>query len=57
MVPAATESWRESIVRPMPYAVSPPFSQLTHLSREAHAGQAGLCGRKLSAEQSMRSLG
>ena len=35
MVPAATESWRESIVRPMPYAVSPPFSQLTHLSREA----------------------
>ena len=35
VVPAATESWQESIVRPMLYAVSPPFSQLTYLSREA----------------------
>jgi hypothetical protein len=35
VVPAGTESWRESIVRPMLYAVSPPFSQLTQLSREA----------------------
>lgn len=37
VVPAATESWQESIVRPMLYAVSPPFSQLAHLSREAPA--------------------
>jgi hypothetical protein len=35
VVPTATQSWRESILGPMPYAVSPPFSQLTHLSREA----------------------
>ena len=34
VVPAGTESWRESIVRPMPYAVSPPFSELARLSRE-----------------------
>ncbi len=34
VVPAATESWLESIAAPMPYGVSPPFSQLTHLSRE-----------------------
>jgi len=33
VVPAATESWRESIVRPIPYAVSPPFSVLVELLR------------------------
>jgi hypothetical protein len=37
VVPVATGSWRESIVQPMPYAVSPPFSQLTQLSREVPA--------------------
>lgn len=37
VVPAANESWRESIVAPIPYAVSPPFSQLAHLSREVPA--------------------
>jgi len=37
VVPAGTESWRESIVAPVPYAVSPPFSQLAHLSREVPA--------------------
>ncbi len=34
LVPAGSESWRESIVWPMPYAVSPPFSELAHLIRE-----------------------
>jgi hypothetical protein len=34
VVPASNESWRESIVRPIPYAVSPPFSELAALSRE-----------------------
>jgi len=34
LVRAGTESWRESIVWPMPYAVSPPFSELAHLIRE-----------------------
>jgi hypothetical protein len=31
VVPAGTESWRESIVRPIPYAVSPPLSVLVEL--------------------------
>lgn len=34
VVPANSPSWRESIVWPMPYAVSPPFSELAELSRE-----------------------
>jgi hypothetical protein len=34
VVPAGSESWRESIVRPIPYAVSPAFSELAALSRE-----------------------
>jgi len=35
VVPAGTESWRESIVQPIPYAVSPPFLELANLSQEA----------------------
>jgi hypothetical protein len=34
LVPAGSEAWRESIVWPMSYAVSPPFSELAHLIRE-----------------------
>ena len=37
VVPSGTETWRESILAPVPYAVSPPFSQLSHLSRETPA--------------------
>jgi hypothetical protein len=33
VVPAANDSWRESIVRPIPYAVVPPFTELAELSR------------------------
>jgi hypothetical protein len=33
VVPAAGEAWRESIVSPIPYAVSPPFSNLAQLAR------------------------
>jgi hypothetical protein len=29
-----SEGWRESIVQPLPYAVSPPLSELAQLSRE-----------------------
>lgn len=32
VVPAGTESWRESIMQPMPYAVSPLFCELADLS-------------------------
>ena len=34
VVPAATGAWKESIVRPIPYAISPPFSELAALSRD-----------------------
>jgi hypothetical protein len=34
VVPAASEAWRESIVQPVPYAMSPPFLELAELSRE-----------------------
>ena len=33
VVPALGEAWRESIVSPIPYAVSPPFSDLAELAR------------------------
>ena len=33
VVPAATAAWRESVVQPMSYAISPPFAELAILSR------------------------
>jgi hypothetical protein len=33
VVPTATDTWRESIVRPISYAVRPPFSELSRLTR------------------------
>ena len=35
VVPAGTEAWRESIVRPIAYAVEPPFTELADLTHEA----------------------
>jgi hypothetical protein len=34
VVPAGSESWRDSIVRPITYSVVPPFSELARLGRE-----------------------
>jgi sensor domain DACNV-containing protein len=34
VVPSASDDWRESIVRPIPYAVVPPFPELAQLTRE-----------------------
>lgn len=34
VVPRNTQAWRESIVRPIQYSVSPPFSALADLMRE-----------------------
>ncbi len=34
VVPAGSESWRESIVRPIAYSIGPPFTELAHLGRE-----------------------
>src|SRR5439155_22522936 len=39
VVPAGSESWLESIVRPIPYAVVPPFVQLAELSRDTPDAQ------------------
>jgi hypothetical protein len=36
VVPAGTEGWRESIVEPIPYRVSPPYSDLADLMRLPH---------------------
>jgi hypothetical protein len=53
VVPAGTESWRESIVRPIAYAVEPPFTELADLVREAAArrpmGADGALGRVVDA--------
>jgi hypothetical protein len=37
MVPAGTDAWRESIVQPIPYAVSPTFGELADLVRRSNA--------------------
>jgi hypothetical protein len=42
VVPANTEAWRESIVQPIPYAVSSPFSELTPMNDPIVAAVAGL---------------
>jgi hypothetical protein len=34
VVPQASDEWRESILRPLPYAAEPPFSELTKLMAE-----------------------
>ncbi len=39
IVPAGSEAWRESIVHPIPFAVSPPFTELALLMRETGAGR------------------
>lgn len=41
VVPAGSESWRESILTPMPYGVSPPFAELTTLSSENPGDESG----------------
>ncbi len=35
VVPQGAEAWRESIIWPVPYSVSPPFAELAELMRQA----------------------
>lgn len=51
MVPAGTEGWRESIVRPITYTVAPAFTELADLLREkARDGRwHGAIGRVVDA--------
>ena len=39
VVPSDGDEWRESIVHPVPYAVSPPFRELADLMRETGDGR------------------
>jgi len=39
IVPSGDEGWRESIVQPIPYLVSPPFRELTALMSETGEGR------------------
>jgi Probable sensor domain DACNV len=38
VVPGSSEQWRESIVHPIPYTVSPPFAELAELMQESAEG-------------------
>ena len=38
VVPAGTDSWRESIVQPIAYSISPPFTELADLVTSGHGG-------------------
>ena len=53
MVPAGSDAWRESIVRPIAYAVEPPFAELADLVRGPAPGRAsrrdGALGRVVDA--------
>ena len=39
VVPMNDDSWQDSIVKPIPYAVVPAFTELAHLTRESSAGK------------------
>jgi hypothetical protein len=41
IVPDSSDAWMESIVNPIPYAVSPPFDVLGRLARASSAGESG----------------
>jgi hypothetical protein len=41
VVPADTDSWRESVLQPITYGVSPQFIELTHLNDKAANGMDG----------------
>ena len=40
VVPAGTDTWRESIVRPISYGISPMFDELAELMRDTRADRA-----------------
>jgi hypothetical protein len=49
VVPALGDAWRESIVSPIPYAVSPPFSDLAELARATDDDDSGRLIRTVDA--------
>ncbi len=49
VVPSLGDAWRESIVSPIPYAVSPPFSDLAGLARASSDETGGRLNRTIDA--------
>jgi hypothetical protein len=41
VVPSSSETWRDSMVAPMAYAISPPYRGLSELLREGASGRSG----------------
>jgi hypothetical protein len=39
VVPAGSDTWRDAIIHPIPYAVSPPYRELADLMRETGEGR------------------
>jgi len=60
VVPTGTAAWRESIVRPIAYAVEPPFRELSDVVRDAAAGgppaSAGALGRAVDAAAGLTAV-
>jgi hypothetical protein len=50
IVPAGDHGWRGSIVHPVPYAVSPPFRELTQLMRQMGEGRKAEAWREALRE-------
>jgi hypothetical protein len=50
IVPADNHEWRESIVQPMPFAVSPPFRELTQLMSHMGDGRQAEAWREALRE-------
>ncbi len=49
VVPSGSEEWRESIVRPISYAVEPPFTELAELLPEGEDADPAALGRVVDA--------
>jgi len=49
VVPAGSQSWWESMVQPIPYAVSPPFRELSRLDQETAALETAALGPAVAA--------
>jgi hypothetical protein len=60
VVPTGTQAWRESIVRPIAYALEPPFMELADCVRHAEAGEppapAGALGRAVAAAAGLTAV-
>ena len=56
VVPAGTEAWRNSIVHPIQYSVSPPFVELAELVRNHRGEPWGLRGQLRPAVDALAAL-